>query len=216
VAVNERLIRGSARQSKAVADAIVAMGLLFLSAPLMCAVAAILWRARGRAFRSEARSGVGGKPFDMYRFNIDRSNIAANAFDKWLEFTSISELPQLFNVMRGEMSLVGPRPETAEQVKRYSEWQKQRLEYKPGITGYAQLYGLRETSSSEEKARYDIRYPFGWSPLLDLTMILQTLWVIFRRGSKALLSIPRSSFESNAMLVNMEVSGANSSESSAD
>jgi len=216
VAVNERQTHSSGSHWKAAADAAVAACLLLFTAPLMVVVAAVLWRTRRCAFRSEARCGVGGKPFHMHRFNIERGKNPANVFEKWLEITSISELPQLFNVIRGEMSIVGPRPETAERVRLYSEWQRQRLDYKPGITGYAQVYGLREKSSSEDKARHDLRYPTGWSPLLDLTMILQTLWIIIRRGSKALLSIPRSSLKSDAILVSMEVSNANSSESSAD
>jgi lipopolysaccharide/colanic/teichoic acid biosynthesis glycosyltransferase len=115
------------------------------------------------------------------------------------------------------MSLVGPRPETAGRVKHYSEWQGQRLKYKPGITGYAQLYGLRDKNSSAEKARQDIRYPLGWSPLLDLTMILQTLWIICCRVARAHLSKSRSDLGSNAMPVNVEdVSSAYISQSSAD
>lgn len=144
VAINERHTRRSSRQWKSAADASVAAVLILLTAPLMSIIAAVLWKSRGRAFRSESRCGVNGKLFKMYRFNIERDKDPADAIERWLETTSISELPQLFNVIRGEMSLVGPRPETAERVRRYSEWEKQRLGYRPGITGYAQLHGLRE------------------------------------------------------------------------
>ena len=216
VAVNERQVRGHLYRWKGSADACAAATILLLASPLMVAVGTILYRTRGRVFRREVRCGAGGRPFEMYRFNIERRESPANWFDRWLEITSISELPQLFNVIRGEMSLVGPRPETAERVQHYSEWQRQRLAYKPGITGYAQLYGLRERNSSDEKARHDIRYPLGWSPLLDLTMVLQTLWIICCRASKALLSLPRPAPVSDVLTVNMEVSSVNSSQPSAN
>jgi putative colanic acid biosynthesis UDP-glucose lipid carrier transferase len=204
VAIDERHKREILPQWKVPADACVAAVLLLLTAPLMGVVAVILRQTRGRAFRRETRCGIGGRPFDMYRFNIERQEVSGSRFERWLEITSISELPQLFNVIRGEMSLVGPRPETRGRVKHYSEWQEQRLQYKPGITGYAQLYGLRERNSSAEKARHDIRYPLGWSPLLDLTMILQTLWIISCQVARARLSTSRSDLGSNAMPVNVE------------
>jgi lipopolysaccharide/colanic/teichoic acid biosynthesis glycosyltransferase len=216
VAVNERQVPGHMYKWKVSADACVAATILVLASPLMFAVGTVLYRTRGRAFRHETRCGAGGRLFEMYRFNIKRHESPVNWLDRWLEITSISELPQLFNVIRGEMSLVGPRPETAGQVQHYSEWQRQRLDYKPGITGYAQLYGLRERNTSEEKARHDIRYPLGWSPLLDLTMILQTLWIICCRGSKALLSLPASAPVSDVLTVNMEVASVNSSQPSAN
>ena len=72
---------------------------------------------------------------------------------------SLDELPQLFNVLRGEMSLVGPRPESPDRVTRYSEWQQQRLSIKPGMTGLAQVHGLRDQNSSEEKMPFSSRTP---------------------------------------------------------
>jgi lipopolysaccharide/colanic/teichoic acid biosynthesis glycosyltransferase len=102
---------------------------------------------------------------------------------------SITELPQLFNVLRGDMSLVGPRPESPDQVRQYTEWEQQRLSVKPGLTGLAQVHGLREQSSSKEKARFDLQYLLQPSLLTDLSLLLQTLWTllirIFDRQSSA-------------------------------
>jgi lipopolysaccharide/colanic/teichoic acid biosynthesis glycosyltransferase len=91
---------------------------------------------------------------------------------------SLTELPQLWNVVRGEMALVGPRPESPQRVQCYSEWQRQRLTVKPGITGLAQVHGLREQHSSEEKTRFDLQYLLNPSPLADVSLLLQTLWTL--------------------------------------
>jgi lipopolysaccharide/colanic/teichoic acid biosynthesis glycosyltransferase len=95
---------------------------------------------------------------------------------------SITELPQLWNVLRGEMSLVGPRPESSERVRRYSEWQQRRLSIKPGITGLAQVQGLRDQNSSEEKARFDLQYILNPSAIGDIAILLQTLWTLTMRS----------------------------------
>jgi putative colanic acid biosynthesis UDP-glucose lipid carrier transferase len=217
VAVDERQRHETVSRWKITADAFVAALLLLIMAPLLGIVAVVLRRTRSRAFRCEARCGLGGRPFQMYRFNIERHDLSASGFEKWLEITSISELPQLLNVLRGEMSLVGPRPEAAERLCHYSEWQKQRLEYRPGITGYAQLQGLRERDTTADKARHDIRYPLGWSPMLDLTIILQTLWIISSRVASGVLSPSRSNIETQVTPVRLtEVSGAYMSKSGAD
>jgi len=102
----------------------------------------------------------------------------ARLFVRW----SLTELPQLWNVLRGDMSLVGPRPESPERVKYYSEWQRQRLKVPAGVTGLAQVHGLREQHSSEDKARFDLQYIFNWSPFLDFSLILQTVWTLLFRG----------------------------------
>jgi lipopolysaccharide/colanic/teichoic acid biosynthesis glycosyltransferase len=87
-------------------------------------------------------------------------------------------LLQLWNVATGDMSLVGPRPEAPDRVRNYSEWQRQRLAMPPGLTGLAQVQGLRDEHSSDEKSRYDLQYIHNWSPLLDLSLILQTAWTL--------------------------------------
>src|SRR5882672_7732164 len=80
------------------------------------------------------------------------------------------------------MSLVGPRPESPERVKNYSDWQRQRLNVRAGVTGLAQVHGIREQHSSEDKARFDLQYIVNWSPFLDLSLILQTVWTLLIRG----------------------------------
>jgi len=76
---------------------------------------------------------------------------------------------------------VGPRPESPERAKYYSEWQRQRLRVNAGVTGLAQVHGLREQHPSEDKARFDLQYIFNWSPLLDLSLILQTYGLALQR-----------------------------------
>src|SRR5205807_8812152 len=98
-----------------------------------------------------------------------------------LQRLSITELPQLLNVLKGEMSLVGPRPESRDRVDHYTEWERQRLTVKPGITGLAQVHGLREQHSSEEKCRFDLQYLLKPSPLMDLSLLLQTSWTLITR-----------------------------------
>jgi len=77
--------------------------------------------------------------------------------------------------------LVGPRPESPERVKHYSEWQKQRLRAKPGVTGLAQVNGLREQHASEDKTRFDLQYQLEWSPFNDLVLLLRTIGTLATR-----------------------------------
>jgi len=117
----------------------------------------------------------------MYRLNIDRDAPDLVGWERVLAKFSFTELPQLWNVLKGDMALVGPRPESPERVKRYSLWQRQRLTVTPGLTGLAQVNGLRERHSSEEKAHFDLQYIFHWSLFLDLSLVLQTGWALFVR-----------------------------------
>jgi lipopolysaccharide/colanic/teichoic acid biosynthesis glycosyltransferase len=117
----------------------------------------------------------------MLCLNVQRRDPSAPPFERVLEKLSISELPQLWNVLCGEMTLVGPRPEGYERARRYSEWQQQRLSVKPGITGLAQVQGLREHNSSEEKTRFDLQYLLNSTPLMDLSLLLQTIWTLATR-----------------------------------
>ena len=148
--------------------------LLVVALPVVLGSAVILKIKKGRAFAWEKRCGLFGNSFRMLRLNVKRGVFQPSLFEHILERLSITELPQLWNVMRGEMSLVGPRPETPERVKHYSEWQRQRLSVKPGLTGLAQVHGLREHSSSEEKARFDLQYRLSRTPFGDLSLLLQT------------------------------------------
>jgi lipopolysaccharide/colanic/teichoic acid biosynthesis glycosyltransferase len=166
---------------KRVVDLLLGLLLTLLAVPILLPTAlALRWR-KGRAFRRETRCGQHGKPFSMLRLNVDRRAIGAPRFERLLEKLSVTEVPQLWNVLRGDMSLVGPRPESSDRVRRYSEWQQQRLSVKPGMTGLAQVHGLREQHSSEEKTRFDLQYLLHPSPLRDLSLLLQTLWTLAAR-----------------------------------
>jgi lipopolysaccharide/colanic/teichoic acid biosynthesis glycosyltransferase len=155
---------------------------LAVPATLFASVAAlILLRTKESAIRREVRVGKGGRAFSMYRLNVDRDRDEVVGFERWLGDLSISELPQLWNVLSGEMSLVGPRPESPDRVKQYSEWQRERLKAIPGMTGLAQVNGLREQHTSEEKTRFDLQYLLEWSPILDLKLLLQTVGTLARR-----------------------------------
>ncbi len=163
-------------------DFVLSLGILLLVSPVFAVAAFVVYSKRGRAFRTELRCGKDGIPFRMYRLNVERHATSperyAGLFVRW----SLTELPQLWNVLRGDMSLVGPRPESPERVKYYSEWQRQRLKVRAGVTGLAQVHGLRDQHSSEDKAHFDLQYIANWSPFLDLSLILQTVWTLLFRG----------------------------------
>ncbi|MBZ5511365.1 MAG: sugar transferase [Acidobacteriia bacterium] len=160
-------------------DLVLASFLVLLASPLLLVIAASLLVRRGKIFKFEVRCGENGKPFRMYRFNVDREHPdRLIGFERLLAQLSLTELPQLWNVLLGDMALVGPRPESPDRVRHYSDWQKQRLTITPGLTGLAQVYGLRDRHSSEAKARFDVQYIYDWSPLLDLSLVLQTVWTL--------------------------------------
>ncbi len=101
-------------------------------------------------------------------------------FGKWLRKTSLDEIPQLINVLKGEMSLVGPRPHEPEEVRRYQEEYKKLLSIKPGITGLAQISG-RSDLTFEEEAKLDLYYIENWSLKNDMQIIFKTVWVVLSR-----------------------------------
>jgi lipopolysaccharide/colanic/teichoic acid biosynthesis glycosyltransferase len=169
------------RMAKRAFDASLSLIVLILTSPLLVAGAVVLWVQHRRIFDSESRCGRYGQVFQMYRFNSDRAHADISGLERLLQDLSATELPQLINVLKGDMSLVGPRPETEDRVKRYSDWQRQRLVLKPGMTGLAQVHGLRDESSSEDKAYYDLRYMQNWSLLVDASLILQTVWAVTNR-----------------------------------
>ena len=166
---------------KRAADVFLSLLFLLVAGPAWLFSAVLLRLRKGRALVTEARCGQDGKVFPMFRFNSDRRAPGASGAERLLQKLSFTEFPQLLNVLRGEMSLVGPRPESEQRVRRYSEWQRQRLRVKPGVTGLAQVHGLREDSSSEDKAYFDLQYIQSWSLLTDLSLILQTVSTIGAR-----------------------------------
>ncbi|MHB8217432.1 MAG: sugar transferase [Candidatus Sulfotelmatobacter sp.] len=155
--------------------------LLPLALAAIAPAALLLKLRKGKAFRPELRCGQHGKTFWMYRLNSDRHAVGLPVLEFLMQRSSLTELPQLFNVLNGEMSLVGPRPEGPERTRHYSEWQSQRLSVKPGITGLAQVHGLRDQNSSEDKTRYDLQYILHGSAFQDISLLLQTAWTIALR-----------------------------------
>jgi sugar transferase EpsL len=177
---------------KRVVDIVGASVGIILLAPVMLAVALLVLLTMGRPvlFRQQ-RPGLRGKPFTLYKFRTMRDARSASGellpdelrlttFGKWLRSTSLDELPELFNVLKGEMSLVGPRPLLMEYLPRYSPEQARRHEVKPGITGWAQVNG-RNALSWEEKFRLDVWYVDRWNLWLDMKILLLTIWKVLKR-----------------------------------
>ncbi len=165
---------------------------IILFAPVMLVVALLVLLTMGRPvlFRQQ-RPGLHGKPFTLYKFRTMREartpsgellpdELRLTTFGKWLRSTSLDELPELFNVLKGDMSLVGPRPLLMEYLPRYSPEQARRHEVKPGITGWAQVNG-RNALSWEQKFRLDVWYVEHWNLWLDMKILLLTIWKVLKR-----------------------------------
>jgi lipopolysaccharide/colanic/teichoic acid biosynthesis glycosyltransferase len=166
---------------KRILDVVIASLLLLPAFLFLAAIAAILLTQKGHGFRWETRCGQYGNPFQMLRLNVDRPVRNDSNFERLLEYLSITELPQLWNVIRGQMSLVGPRPDPMTRSNLYSDWQQRRLRVQPGMTGLAQVHGLRDFSSPEQKTRFDLQYAVNPYLLFDISLLLQTVWTLLRR-----------------------------------
>ncbi|WP_423839267.1 sugar transferase [Thermus scotoductus] len=178
-------------------DVIGASCALLAFGPVMIYIALRIWREMGSPvlFR-QVRPGLYGKPFVMYKFrtmteardaegNLLPDALRLTPFGRWLRSTSLDELPELFNVLMGDMSLVGPRPLLMEYLDRYTPEQARRHEVKPGITGWAQVNG-RNALSWEEKFKLDLWYVDNWTIWLDLKILWLTLVkVLGREGISA-------------------------------
>lgn len=183
---------------------------------LLLPLAAILLLKHGAGFRWEIRSGQYGAPFPMLRLNVARPALSGSRFELMLEHLSITELPQLWNVLRGQMSMVGPRPESPVQSSKYSEWQQRRLRVKPGMTGLAQVHGLREHSSSEQKNRFDLQYVMQPYLLGDVSLLLQTVWTLTLRVISPIPKRRPSDLEWQPANVQTLVANAHRTQPSAD
>lgn len=169
----------------------VAILLLIGLAPLLLLLALLVWFDLGRpVLFCQLRPGLGGKPFLIYKFRTMRDSAAADSarltrFGRFLRSFSLDELPELVNVVRGEMSLVGPRPLLMEYLPLYSPRQARRHEVRPGITGWAQVRG-RNAVSWEERFELDLWYVEHCSFFLDLKILFLTLkQVVTRKGISA-------------------------------
>lgn len=163
-------------------DLVLASLMMIPALPIVLVSAALLRRHKRQVFCWDVRCGYQGQRFRMLRLNVDRTSPNLTSLERFLQNVSIPELPQLVNVLKGDMSMVGPRPESPDRVLHYSEWERQRLTVNPGITGLAQVHGLREQHSSEEKCRFDLQYLLDYSPFLDLSLLLQTVWTLVARS----------------------------------
>jgi lipopolysaccharide/colanic/teichoic acid biosynthesis glycosyltransferase len=168
----------SAGIGKRLLDLALGFTLAVVTLPVILFCGVVLRLSTGRAFRRETRVGWQGVQFSMLRLNVDHDPQRGSVLERALWQLSISEMPQFWNVLRGDMSLVGPRPESPERASRYSAWQQQRLSVKPGMTGLAQVHGLREQHTSEDKTRHDLQYMLHPSLLKDLSLLIETVWTL--------------------------------------
>ena len=188
-------MKARARAGRARRVALVALS------PLLGGIAAWIAAESGRpVFFVRPRAGRGGTPFPMFKFRTmipdaveagRRLGLTPDPYGlveddpritrsgRFLRRTGLDEAPQLLNVLRGEMSLVGPRPDLVEQAAHYTERERRRLTVKPGLTGWSQIHG-REDMTWPERFRYDEWYLEHWSLGLDLRIVLRTFGQLFR------------------------------------
>ena len=178
--------------AKRVTDILLAGSALLISVPLMAAIAlAIRWSMGRPILFRQMRPGYRGEPFKLLKFRT--MNAAQDArgcllpdagrltpIGRLLRRLSLDELPQLWNVFRGDMSLVGPRPLLMQYVDRYTPEQARRHDRKPGITGWAQVHG-RNGLTWPEKFSLDLWYVDNWSLWLDIRILVRTPWQVLKR-----------------------------------
>jgi lipopolysaccharide/colanic/teichoic acid biosynthesis glycosyltransferase len=178
---------------KRVFDRVGALILLALTSPvLLVACVAIRLESPGSPIYRQRRVGKDGAPFDLYKLRtmvsgaermgaglaVDEGDPRITRVGKRLRRFSLDELPNLLNVLRGEMSLVGPRPTVQQQVSQYTERQRRRLTVEPGITGWAQIKG-RAALPWSERIELDLWYVENWSLRLDLSILFSTARLLF-------------------------------------
>ena len=186
---------------KRVADPVLALVALVVLSPVFLAISLWIVVESGRPiFFVYPRAGKDGRPFRMVKFRtmvqdaieLGRSTgITRDPFGvvkddpritgagRWLRRTSLDELPQLVNVLRGQMSLVGPRADLVEQAAHYTDEEARRLTVLPGITGWAQVHG-RDSVTWQERFRMDLWYIDNWSLWLDVKIVFRTFGELFR------------------------------------
>ena len=178
--------------AKRAMDIAGAMTGLVLLGPVLAWTAVAIAATMGRpVFFRQVRPGLRGKPYRIWKFRTMRSprrgeiwyetdDARVTRLGGWLRATSIDELPELWNVLRGEMSLVGPRPLLIEYLDRYTPEEARRHAMRPGITGWAAVNG-RHTTRFEDRLRLDVWYVDHWNLWLDVRIIAMTLGQILRR-----------------------------------
>ena len=173
-------------------DFVVALLGLAALAPLLIVITVLVhWQLGSPVFFTQLRPGMGGRPFRLVKFRTMTDGRDAEgkelpdaerltSFGSFLRSTSLDELPELYNVLVGDMSLVGPRPLLMEYLPLYNAHQRRRHEVRPGITGWAQVNG-RNTITWERKFDLDAWYVDNVSFWLDLKILWLTLWRVIRR-----------------------------------
>ncbi|HPL96616.1 MAG TPA: sugar transferase [Smithellaceae bacterium] len=167
------------------------VALVVLSPMMIFLAAAIRWKLGTPVLFRQQRPGLNGRPFWLLKFRTMTDACDAGgkllpdaarltAFGRFLRAASLDELPELFNVLKGDMSLVGPRPLLMQYLDRYTPEQARRHEVRPGITGWAQVNG-RNAITWEEKFKLDVWYVDNWSLWLDVKIIAMTIWKILKR-----------------------------------
>ena len=177
---------------KRIFDLALGIPAFFFIIPLMLIIALLVrFKIGSPVLFRQVRPGLHGRPFVIYKFRTmtDKRDEDGNLLPdgerltrlgRFLRKTSMDELPEFFNVIKGDMSIVGPRPLLMQYLDRYTPEQARRHEVKPGITGWAQVNG-RNAITWEEKFKLDVWYVDNWSLWLDMKIILMTLWKILKR-----------------------------------
>ena len=182
----------ASRALKRMLDILVSLVGIVVLSPVFVVIGLLVALDLGRpVLFVQERIGLHGKPFVLYKYRTMRNAMSRSGelmpdaqrltkFGRILRSTSLDELPELLNVLVGQMSLVGPRPLLPEYLDRYTPEQARRHEVKPGITGWAQVNG-RNSLTWEERFRLDVWYVDNWSILLDLKILLMTIITVIRR-----------------------------------
>ncbi|MGE0442309.1 MAG: sugar transferase [Gemmatimonadales bacterium] len=182
--------RGPKRAADLIVGALVALPALVVVG--LSWVLVVVEDGRPGFFR-QTRVGLGGREFGILKLRTMRRNEApvsevgqvgsdhpmVTRVGRWLRRLKVDELPQVLNVLAGDMSLVGPRPTVAEQVREYDDFARRRLAVRPGVTGWAQVNG-NVALTWEDRIRLDVWYVDHWRPALDLRILARTIGVLFR------------------------------------
>lgn len=167
------------------------IGLIVLSPVLLILMVLGAVKMKGNPFFTQERPGKNEKIFKLIKFrsmtcekdgqgNLLPDEKRLTKYGKLLRSTSLDELPELFNILKGDMSIVGPRPLLVRYLERYNTFQRRRHEVRPGLTGYAQVHG-RNAITWEEKLRYDVEYVDNITFLADIKIILGTVKAVLKR-----------------------------------
>ena len=196
---------------KSITDFCISLLVLIVTSPILILITLLLFFSnKGKPFFFQLRPGLNGKIFKIIKFKTmkDKKESEGNLLSDekrltkvgaFVRKTSLDEIPQLINVIKGEMSLVGPRPLLPEYLPLYNDFQKRRHEVKPGITGWAQVNG-RNLISWQQKFDYDIWYVENISFLLDCKIVFLTIKKVFKReGISAENSVSAEAFKGNIL-----------------